>query len=1226
MRVLLDLQGCQTASRLRGIGRYTLALAKAIARSAGEHEVWLLMSDLFPDTVLPLREEFRGLVPAERIVVFSAPAPVAEMNPANSPRARIAELVREHAIAQLSPDVVHVGSLFEGFVDDAVTSIGTLTPGLPTAVTLYDLIPLLNADSYLRDAAYREYYLRKIESLKKADLLLAISASAGGEAVSALGVPAERVINISSAIDERFRPANLTPDDARALLQRFGLSRPFVFHIGVAEPRKNFEGLIRAFAILPRHVRARHQLLLVAQGDEVLRHELRRLANAKGIMGDEIVLVDRVSDEDLVALYSLCRLFVFPSLHEGFGLPPLEAMACGAAVIGSNASSIPEVIGRADALFDPAAPASIAEVMGRALADEGFHGSLRKHALQQAAKFSWDATAKRAIAEFESLHAVRHRPVSWVERSTACERRLLRLAGALGAVADTDLRLVAACVAHNALAAPERQLMVDVSELSQRDAGTGVQRVVRSYLREWLLSPPAGFRVEPIYATVDGGYRYARRFVQRFLGQSAETTVDDTPVQWQRGDIFFCLDMQHHVQIAQAPFYVRLQLDGVVVKFLVHDLLPILYPQYFEDSALKSNHERWLGMVAVSDGAVCVSKATADALTAWLSETATPTSPRFTIRWVHNGADLGVSGGDALIDSRVSAALPVLRTRPTFLCVGTIEPRKAQQQVLAAVELLWQRGYDVNLAFVGRPGWHTQAFVQRLRGHSEADRRLHWFDRIDDASLEQVYGASTCLVAASIDEGFGLPVVEAARRGVPVVARDVAVFREVAGDHAFYFEGHGAEDLARALAAWLSLHAQGGHPRPEGLQWSTWRDSADRLGSLLTQDDYARRQLLVDVSEIARHDARTGIQRVVRNVLDEWLRSPPAGWRVEPVYAEPDSGYRYARRFTHRFLAQPGPPPDDDLIEYAPGDVFFALDLQPQVQIGHRDTFRALRQHGVTVKFLVYDLLPVRLPHRFPPGNREGFERWLRIVAEADGAVCISRSVADELREWLRVHAPARILDFSIGWFHLGADLHRAAVAGARSTAAVPDELERLRGPTTFLMVGTLEPRKGHVVVLDAFDILWQEALDVNLVIVGKQGWMVDALVERLRSHPQRGDRLLWLHGIDDDQLETIYAHSQCLIAASEGEGFGLPLVEAAARALPIMARDIPVFREVAGAYAYYFSGTEPEELARAVKKWMGLMADGKAPPSAGIRSVKWNESATELWQAVTGIPKMTNT
>jgi glycosyltransferase involved in cell wall biosynthesis len=481
-----------------------------------------------------------------------------------------------------------------------------------------------------------------------------------------------------------------------------------------------------------------------------------------------------------------------------------------------------------------------------------------------------------------------------------------------------------------------------------------------------------------------------------------------------------------------------------------------------------------------------------------------------------------------------------------------------------------------------------------------------------------VYRVCTCLIAASLGEGFGLPLVEAALHGVPVVARDIPVFREVAGVHAYYFEGQGADDLARALLGWLSLYAQGRHPRPDGSRWATWRDSAERLGRLLTRDDYARRQLFVDVSEIVRHDASTGIQRVVRNVLSEWLQRPPAGWRMEPVYADIGSGYRYARRFTHRFLEQPEPPPDDDLIEYAPGDLFFVLDMQPQVQIAHRGTFLELRRHGVGVRFLVYDLLPVQLPHRFPPGTRDGFEAWLRVVGESDGAVCISKSAADDLHRWFCEKAPAHGAGFDIDWFHLGADIHQvgAALAGVATHST---GLEGLRGKTTFLMVGTLEPRKGHSLVLDAFEQLWLEGLELNLVIVGKEGWMVEELGERLRKHQQRGERLLWLQGVSDEQLEAIYAKSHCLIAASEGEGFGLPIVEAAARGLPIVARDIPVFREVAGAHAHYFDGSSRERVAGELHAWLAAFEAGRHVRSGEIPRLTWRMSAERLLQLIAG-------
>jgi glycosyltransferase involved in cell wall biosynthesis len=166
-------------------------------------------------------------------------------------------------------------------------------------------------------------------------------------------------------------------------------------------------------------------------------------------------------------------------------------------------------------------------------------------------------------------------------------------------------------------------------------------------------------------------------------------------------------------------------------------------------------------------------------------------------------------------------------------------------------------------------------------------------------------------------------------------------------------------------------------------------------------------------------------------------------------------------------------------------------------------------------------------------------------------------------------------------------------------------------------MVGTIEPRKEHAQALSAFEILWNEGLEVNLVIVGKRGWLVEKLVERLSSHSMLGKRLFWLEGISDEYLERIYAASTCLIAASEAEGFGLPLIEAAQKKLPILARDLSVFREVAGEHAFYFQGLEPEALAEAIQTWIGLREKGKAPSSGKMPWLTWEESARKLLEVI---------
>jgi glycosyltransferase involved in cell wall biosynthesis len=129
---------------------------------------------------------------------------------------------------------------------------------------------------------------------------------------------------------------------------------------------------------------------------------------------------------------------------------------------------------------------------------------------------------------------------------------------------------------------------------------------------------------------------------------------------------------------------------------------------------------------------------------------------------------------------------------------------------------------------------------------------------------------------------------------------------------------------------------------------------------------------------------------------------------------------------------------------------------------------------------------------------------------------------------------------------------------------------------------------------------------------VGKQGWMVNELLEKMTRHPQFNQKLFWLAAISDEYLELLYTKCQCLIVASEGEGFGLPLIEAAMHGLPIIARDIPVFREVAGEHAFYFSGG-PTRIAGAIKEWISLFVNKTHPKSDQISWKTWKQSAHSL-------------
>jgi glycosyltransferase involved in cell wall biosynthesis len=346
MRIVIDMQGAQTESRFRGIGRYTMSFVKALVRNRGENEVILVLSGLFPDTIEFIRSDFGDLLSQENIRVWHAPGPVRQSDPDNESRRKVAELIREAFLTSLKPDVIHITSLFEGFIDDAVTSIGCFDLQTPVTVTLFDLIPLLNPEEYLEsNLAYSRYFYEKVKYLNNAERCLSISEFARIEGLTSLGKAEAEIINISTAIDDKFKPVTFDAELGKSMLHQYGVLRPFVLYVGGADERKNLPRLIKAYGSLSKKLRKKYQLVFVGHMPEGNVLKLRSLGATLGLGDDELVFTGYISDDVLLMFYNLCRLFVFPSWHEGFGLSALEAMASGAAVIGSNKTSIPEVIG-----------------------------------------------------------------------------------------------------------------------------------------------------------------------------------------------------------------------------------------------------------------------------------------------------------------------------------------------------------------------------------------------------------------------------------------------------------------------------------------------------------------------------------------------------------------------------------------------------------------------------------------------------------------------------------------------------------------------------------------------------------------------------------------------------------------------------------------------------------------------------------------------------------------
>jgi glycosyltransferase involved in cell wall biosynthesis len=404
MRIIIDLQPCQNGSRRRGIGRYSMAMTRAMIQLGRGHEFIVVLNESFENTIGDVRRELADLLPQEAFAVFSVSRRATAADPANAWRNRAAEMARSHFLESLSPDLVFLPSINEGLWDETVVSVEQNGP-YPTAVTLYDLIPLEDPQRYL--GAENDYtaYLRRLNQMRHADLILPISEYVAKDSIARLHLQPERVVTIPCGVEPFFVPPGASARPRATFLAEYGIARPYVMTACPLEPRKNLEGLIAGFASMGSEVRDAHQLVLAGRMDAFARTYLGNLARDEGLADDALVFAGFVPDSDLPELYHHSSVFAFPSFSEGFGLPLLEAMACGAPVVGSDRTSIPEVVGRQDLLCDPANAIDIGRKIERILSDARLQAELRTFGPDRAAGFTWEKSASDALDAFEKLHA-----------------------------------------------------------------------------------------------------------------------------------------------------------------------------------------------------------------------------------------------------------------------------------------------------------------------------------------------------------------------------------------------------------------------------------------------------------------------------------------------------------------------------------------------------------------------------------------------------------------------------------------------------------------------------------------------------------------------------------------------------------------------------------------------------------------------------------------------------
>ncbi len=372
MPIYLDVQGAQSRdSGHRGIGRYVLELAGAIERS--EHAAAVAGYVTNPDLAIP--PALAAVVPAGRLI--------------------------SSADVEFRPgDVFHLTSPFEEVALDRVWPPAARAAGVRLVVTVYDLIPLIYPEHYLPDPSYHARYKNRVELIRLADRAFAISHATGRDLVSMLDLPAEDVAVTGTGVSARFQPPAPGSDPLDAVRANLpAVRRGYILDAGALDFRKNVDALLIAYSRLPRALRTQHQLVIVSRLTPRELDALGPRLRALDIERD-VVVASAVGDDDLVPLYQAARLFVFPSLYEGFGLPVAEAIACGTPTIASDVSSLVEIVSDPAARFDPADPESLRAAMERELSDDS-----RAPAVLDP-RHTWPSVVERMIEECARLDQI----------------------------------------------------------------------------------------------------------------------------------------------------------------------------------------------------------------------------------------------------------------------------------------------------------------------------------------------------------------------------------------------------------------------------------------------------------------------------------------------------------------------------------------------------------------------------------------------------------------------------------------------------------------------------------------------------------------------------------------------------------------------------------------------------------------------------------------------------
>ena len=816
MKLWVDGQALQSASAYRGIGRYIIELLKAIVKNYPQVSLHMSFNAALPNQLAAARTLVAGWIEEDNIHIWHGAAKTGEGIGGITPERHFSEIMLAHHVAALEVDIAFSVSPFEGGVDVCVPLLKTYGHDFLIASIFYDAIPLRFPDRYLSDHVALECYKRRLQSYSNFDMTLAISEFSDRELRALTDV--ENSVPIHAGLSAAFKSILKAQKADKNLLPI--VDEPYALYVGGFDWRKNVKLIIEAFSLSDQVVK--NELSFVIAGDiyEPEEAALRQQWHAAGLDESKLNIIGRVTDEELVNLYTHARFTVQPSYMEGFGLTVLESLACHTPVLASNRGALPEVLGGDSCLFDPSNAIELSQLMKR-MSDPTFRDALLAKAAEDEKAYSWDMTAKLAVQALKPLLRKRKTPQASISQRNSTTLR-----------AAKSLNLKRSFVAQGlSLATPPLpepgRILVDTTSTTNHNHGTGIQRVVTSIAKHLLDNERGNINTQLIYCDDKRPFSPVCMNSQGKLKVSKRTKRD--PIIFRSNDIILMLDSSWQFHSYHKHYLMSPKLRGTRIYSVLYDMVPLLTPG-FCDQGMSIIFSKWMkDALEYSDGFICISKAVADEFQAFLKAVKFPRPMK--IGYWHLGANFSNSAEQTKISNFNADHVNFRKKAKNYLMVGTLEPRKGHRVAIKAFSSLWDEGHEGVLTIVGKKGWAVDALAQSIKSHPEYNKKLFWYSAVDDAQLTEIYKKSDVLIAASFSEGFGLPIIEAANLNIPVIASNIPVFREVSQGHDVrFFDCGDANSLLQLIKTYNDpVKKQAKMSSTQAPKILTWQESTNAL-------------------------------------------------------------------------------------------------------------------------------------------------------------------------------------------------------------------------------------------------------------------------------------------------------------------------------------------------------------------------------------------------------------